>query len=102
MTAATILVAVALAKAVLDFLATRPNGKRAPSPSGVEEADQNDGFNYAARVEDHPTGNLPSEEYSSSAGSRQAFGDFRDPDEYYSHQHEHCGMTSSSDDGPSS
>jgi hypothetical protein len=91
MTAATIIVAVALAKILLAVLAARPGSALGPLPPSHSDADEEEDFSPAFRrkqLEDSPTGNLPSEEYSSAAGSRQALGDFRDPDEYYCHQPE--------------
>jgi hypothetical protein len=80
MSAATIIVAIAIAKILLAILAARLG--RAFDSSADEEADFSPAFRRK-QLEDTPTGNLPSEEYSSAAGSRQALGDFRDPDDHY-------------------
>jgi len=90
MTAAMIIVAVALAKILLNVLAVRPGRAPGPSSSSRSDAEDEEDFSPAfgrKQIEDSPTGNLPSEEYSSAAGSRQAFGDFRDPDEYRDHEY---------------
>jgi hypothetical protein len=92
MTAATIIVAVALAKILLAVLAARPGRALDSSLPSREDADNEEEFAHVLggqQFDDSPTGNLPSEEYSSAAGSRQALGDFRDPDEYNKHQIEH-------------
>ena len=85
MTAAIIIIAVALAKVLLAIMAARQGGAL-DSPSG-ESADckEADAFvlgRSGSPFEDSPTGNLPSEEYSAAAGSRQSAGDFRDSDDY--------------------
>lgn len=107
MTAATIIVAVAIAKILLDVIATLPRRALDSSSSSRADADEEEDFSPGFRrkqLEDSPTGNLPSEEYSSAAGSRQAFGDFRDPDEYQHHHHyiENGETAGRFDDGPSS
>ena len=85
MTAAIIIVAVALAKVLLAIMAARQGGAL-DSPSGesadCKEADAFVPGRSGSPFEDSPTGNLPSEEYSAAAGSRQISGDFRDSDDY--------------------
>jgi hypothetical protein len=92
MTAAIFIVAVALAKILLGVLAARPGalGRSSPSRQDTEEEEDFAPVLGGEQFEDYPTGNLPSEEYSSAAGSRQAFGDFRDPDESLEHQFSDC------------
>lgn len=88
MTAASFIVAIALAKLLLGILAARRSRSIGPSPSSRADNDEED-FAHVVRgqqFDDSPTGNLASEEYSSAAGSRQAFGDFRDSDEYSENQ----------------
>lgn len=85
MTAAIFIVAVALAKVLLAILTARQGGAL-DSPSGesadCKEADAFVPGRSGSPFEDSPTGNLPSEDYSAAAGSRQSAGDFRDSDDY--------------------
>jgi hypothetical protein len=97
MTGASFIVAIALAKLLLGILAARRTNSIGPSPSSRADSDDEEGFTHVLhgqQFDDSPTGNLASEEYSFAAGSRQDFGDFRDPDEYSENQ-----FSESSDQG---
>lgn len=88
MTAATIIAAVALAKVLLAILAVRQGRLPKNSSLSLSDSDQGEDFNLGCgsrQLEASPTGNLPSEDYSSAVGSMQATGDFRDPVDDYHH-----------------
>lgn len=83
MSATTIIVAVTLAKALLAILATRQGRSSGPPSPSLTDSDEGEDIDlgFAGRqLADSPTGNLPSEDYSTAAGSRQVSDDFRDPD----------------------
>ncbi|ODU41999.1 MAG: hypothetical protein ABS96_29275 [Lysobacteraceae bacterium SCN 69-123] len=84
MTAASLIIAIALAKLLLGILVARQGNATGTSPSSRADTDDEEGLTHLLRgqqFDDLPTGNLPSEDYSTAAGSRQAFGDFRDLDD---------------------
>lgn len=88
MTAATIIAAVALAKVLLAILAVRQG--RSPKNSSLSLDDRDEGEEFILshgerQLQDLPTGNLPSEEYSAAAGSLQVVDDFRESDDFHQH-----------------
>lgn len=86
MTAASFIIAVALAKFLLGTLVAWQGNANGTSPSSRADTDDEEGFTHLLRgqqFDDSPTGNLPSENYSCAAGSRQGTGDFRDHADYH-------------------